>query len=45
LAVKLKLRGMDAIVVQVAREKKRSLITFDEEMAEKAKAAVEVFTH
>jgi len=45
LAVKLKLRGMNAIVVQVAREKKRSLITFDEEMAEKAKAAVEVFTH
>jgi len=44
LAVKLKLRGMDAIVVQVAREKKRVLITFDEEMAGKAKAAVEVFT-
>ena len=44
LAVKLKLRGMDAIVVQVAEEKKRALITFDEEMAEKAKAAVEVFT-
>jgi len=45
LAVELKLRGMDAIVVQVAREKKRALITFDEEMAGKAKAAVEVFTH
>ncbi|MCW3993601.1 MAG: type II toxin-antitoxin system VapC family toxin [Candidatus Bathyarchaeota archaeon] len=45
LAVELKLRGMDAIVVQVAKEKKRALITFDEEMAEKAKAAVEVFTH
>ena len=45
LAVKLKLRGMDAIVVQVAEEKKRALITFDDEMAEKAKAAVEVFTN
>jgi len=44
LAVKLKLRGMDAIVIQVAREKKRVLITFDDEMAEKAKMAVEVFT-
>lgn len=44
LAVKLKLRGMDAIVVQVAREKRRVLITFDEEMVEKAKAAVEVLT-
>ncbi len=45
LAVELKLRGMDAIVVQVAKEKKRALITFDEELAEKAKVAVEVFTH
>jgi len=45
LAVKLKLRGMDAIVVQVAKEKKRALITFDEEVAEKAKVAVEVFTY
>jgi predicted nucleic acid-binding protein len=44
LAVKLKLKGMDAIVVQVAKEKKAALATFDEEMAEKAKAAVEVLT-
>jgi len=43
LAVKLKLRGIDAIVIQVAKEKKRTLITFDEEIARKAKAAVEVF--
>ena len=42
LATKLKLRGMDAIVVQVAREKKRKLITFDEEVAKKAEAVVEV---
>jgi len=45
LAVKLNLRGMDAIVIQVAKEKKRALITFDEEIARKAKAEVEVFTH
>jgi len=41
-AVKLKLKGMDAIVVQVAKEKNAALVTFDEEMAEKAKAAIEV---
>jgi len=45
LAVKLRMRGMDAIVVQVAEEKKGVLITFDGEMAEKAKAAVKVRTH
>lgn len=44
LAAKLGLRGMDAIVIQVAKEKKRALITFDEEIARKAEAAVEVFT-
>ncbi|MCK4478513.1 type II toxin-antitoxin system VapC family toxin [Candidatus Bathyarchaeota archaeon] len=44
LAVKLGLRGMDAIVVQVAKEKKAALVTFDEEMAEKAKGVVEVLT-
>lgn len=44
LAIKLKLKGMDAIVVQVAKEKNAALITFDEEMAEKAKVAVKVLT-
>lgn len=44
LAIKLEIRGMDAIVVQVAKERKRTLITFDEEMAEKARAAVKVLT-
>lgn len=44
LAVKYKLKGMDAIVVQVAKEKKAALATFDGEMAEKAKVAVEVLT-
>lgn len=42
LAVRLGLRGMDAIVVQAAKEKNRVLITFDEEMAEKVKDMVEV---
>ncbi|MFQ6086208.1 MAG: type II toxin-antitoxin system VapC family toxin [Candidatus Bathyarchaeia archaeon] len=45
LAIKLKMRGMDAIVVQVAEEKKGILVTFDEEMAGKAKTAVKVLTH
>jgi len=45
LAVRLGLRGMDAIVVQTAREKNRVLITFDEEMAGKAKSVVEVCTY
>jgi len=44
LATKLKMRGMDAIVVQAAKEKKGTLITFDEEMAVKAKEAVEILT-
>jgi len=42
IAVKLKLKGMDAIVIQAARERKAVLVTFDEEMAEKAKTTVEV---
>lgn len=45
LAIKLKMRGVDAMVVQATKERKRTLITFDEEMAKKAKAAVEVLTH
>lgn len=44
IAVNLKLRGMDAIVVQVAKEKKAALLTFDKEMAEKSKVIVEVLT-
>ena len=42
IAVELKLKGIDAIVVQVVKEKKAVLVTFDDEMAEKAKATVEV---
>jgi len=44
LATKLKMRGMDAIVVQAAKEKKGTLITFDEETAANAKVAVEALT-
>ena len=45
LAIKSKMKGMDAIVVQVAKERTATLITFDEKMAEKAKATVKVLTH
>ena len=36
LAIQTGLRGMDVIVVQVAREFETELITFDEEMIQKA---------
>lgn len=42
LAVDLRVRGMDAIVIQVARERESALITFDEEMAKKAKSVTKV---
>jgi len=45
LAMKLGLGGMDAVVVQAAKEKNRVLITFDEELAEKVKDIVEVHIH
>ena len=45
LAVRLGLRGMDAIVVQAAKEKNRVLITFDDEVAERVKGVVEAHTH
>lgn len=38
IAAKTGLRGMDALVVQVAREFGADLISFDEEMIKKAKA-------
>ena len=44
LAAKFKMRGMDAVVVQAAKEKKGTLITFDEETAANAKVAVEALT-
>ena len=36
IAAKTGLRGMDALVVQVAKEYKAELLTFDEEMRQKA---------
>ncbi|MEM3022277.1 MAG: PIN domain-containing protein [Candidatus Bathyarchaeia archaeon] len=45
LALRLRLKGMDAIVVQVAKEEGAALVTFDEEVARRAKEAVEVLTH
>lgn len=40
IAAKTGLRGMDAIVVQVAKEFGADLISFDEEMLKKAKAVL-----
>lgn len=44
LGLRLRLKGMDAILVQVASEGKRPLITFDEEMAKRASPEVQVMT-
>ena len=44
LGVRLKLKGMDAIVVEVAQEGGRALITFDQEMAQRAAREVKVLT-
>jgi len=41
IAAKTGLRGMDAIVVQVAKEFETELITFDEEMMRKSKAVLQ----
>ena len=42
IAEKTGLRGMDAIIVQVAEEHRTILVTLDEEMAEKSKEIVSV---
>ncbi len=42
LAANLRVRGMDAIVIQTAKERNSLLITFDDEMAKKAKAVSRV---
>ncbi len=44
LGVKLKLKGMDAVIVSVAQEGSRPLITFDAEMARRAAPEVKVMT-
>lgn len=41
IAVKTGVRGMDAIVIQVAKDFGSEMITFDQEMMEKAKAVFE----
>lgn len=45
ISVKQRVRGMDAIVAQVAKERQSVLITFDLEMAERIKPVVSVLTH
>jgi predicted nucleic acid-binding protein len=45
LAIKLRMRGMDAIIVQTAKERGGALITFDNEVAGKANAVVKILTH
>jgi len=42
LAVRLRVKGMDAIVIQAAKERESVLITFDDEMANRAKGATKV---
>ena len=43
LAIELQIRGMDAIILQVAKENSCGLATFDEEMASKVRKLVKVF--
>ena len=42
MAINLGVRGMDAIVIQIAKEFNVPLITFDKEMIEKAKSFVDI---
>lgn len=42
LASSLRLRGMDAIVIQVSKEMKSPLVTFDQEMAKRARTVTTV---
>jgi predicted nucleic acid-binding protein len=42
LAATLRVRGMDAIVIQTARESESTLITFDDEMAKRAREVAKV---
>ena len=42
LAVRLRVKGMDAIVIQAAKERESVLITFDDEMANRAKGATKI---
>jgi len=42
LALSLRLKGMDAIVIQVSKEMKSPLVTFDQEMAKRARTVTTV---
>ncbi len=44
LAIKLRVRGMDAVIIESAIGDQRSLITFDEDVAEKARKVTNVLT-
>lgn len=44
LAIKLQMKGMDAIILQVAKENAGTLITFDDELGAKAQAVVRVLS-
>jgi predicted nucleic acid-binding protein len=45
LAIKRRLKGMDAIILQVAHESRCTLITFDGELASRARGVVKVLSH
>jgi predicted nucleic acid-binding protein len=42
VAAFLRVKGMDAIVIQTAKERRNTLVTFDDEMAAKAKGIAKV---
>ena len=42
IAEKVSLKGMDAIITQIAQEKDTSLVTLDKELKNKAKSVVEI---
>lgn len=42
IAEKVRIRGMDAIITQIAQEKDTSLVTLDEELKNRAKSIVEI---
>lgn len=42
LAIDLRVRGMDAIVIQAAKEHRSVLVTFDREMAKKAEKIIRI---
>ena len=44
LALNLRVRGMDAIIIQLAKEKNATLVTFDNEMANRTRGLIKVLT-